>query len=532
MSSLFLALLLILAGPSWAAPLPPSPSIPGEVLVGLRPQRPGEPRLPESYAAVSATVLGRLAALDVDRLRLPEGADAAAALARLSADPRVRYAEPHLRVRALALANPPGDTLYARAAQWYLGQVAADRAYDAWRRGAVACQTTITVAVLDTGLGSSLHQDLGGQVVPGYSFVYDSASTADLEGHGTFVSGLIAAKPDPSGGAGSGMLGVGFAFVKVMPVQVLDASGNGDVYDTAQGMVYAADRGARVLNLSEGLYLRSGALEDAVRYAYTRGCVLVAAAGNDDGPATYPAAFPQVVSVGALDRAGRKTWYSNFGRLDLSAPGGDGLSSCAGSFTDIAPGSDPCLQAGLNSEIVSTSLLSNRYITMFGTSFACPLVAGAAALLLAQDPSRNPGEVLRLLSQSADPTAEGEGFQPRAGWGRLNVYRALMGAVATRSVLPALKLYNWPNPFNPSRDALTHFSFALGQPGDATLRLYDMAGDLVWQRALTAGQTVAGLNSVDWDGRNGAGREAANGVYRLVLTCGQGRAVHYVAVLR
>jgi subtilisin family serine protease len=258
--------------------------------------------------------------------------------------------------------------------------------------------------------------------------------------------------------------------------------------------------------------------------------VVVAAAGNhntgESAAVSYPAAFSSVVSVAALSSSNLPAYYSNGGKIDLSAPGGDGV--------DFSCGCGPMPPFCADQEILGACITSSSdHQKGAGTSFACPMVSAAAALLLAQDPGRDPSEVLRLLEETTDPTALGSGYSPGAGWGRLNLYRALSsGEGGLNAVGPPLKVYNWPNPFSPSRQNSTHLTFLLSGPQSVSLTLYDMGGDKVFHWDLDASQTHQGINFLDWDGRNGAGVMVASGVYSLVLRAGSGSGRTNVAVLK
>jgi subtilisin family serine protease len=303
-------------------------------------------------------------------------------------------------------------------------------------------------------------------------------------------------------------------------------------------MQWAVDHGARVLNMSFASDTRTDTLEQAVNYAFNHGCLPVAASGNDSTGAYYPAAYPQVLSVGALDRAGNRAYYSNFGRVELSAPGGTGNNYC---------GPVPCppvavglglipvaIPAGMSTEIIGASNYSDDgYGAWDGTSFAAPMVAAAAALLFAQDPGRSPLDVQAILESTADPTALGAGYHAETGWGRLNVYRALTAGNSQTNVLGTdLKVYNWPNPFNPDKEGGTQLTFILEKPADATLRVLDASGELLIEKKVSQSQTRAGLNYSRWDGKNGAGVTAASGVYILIVEADGKRGKNRIAVLK
>jgi type VII secretion-associated serine protease mycosin len=277
--------------------------------------------------------------------------------------------------------------------QWALPKT---RTTDAWPQSTGA---GVTVAVIDTGVDAG-HPDLAGQVLPGIDFVTDTQGVStDPNGHGTHVAGIIAALTDNS-------LGVAAVApdAKILPVRVLDAAGNGYASDAAAGVVYAADHGADVINLSFGSATRSGTLSAAIDYARDQGVVVVAAAGNGrakGSPVTYPAADPGVIAVAATDSSDKIASYSSMGNyIDVAAPGSD---------------------------IVSTYPAGTGYATMFGTSMAAAHVAGIAALVISHQPGLTPDEVDAAISGYAvdlGPRGRDRDF----GNGRVDAAAALAGA--------------------------------------------------------------------------------------------------------
>ena len=194
------------------------------------------------------------------------------------------------RVReAEATPNDPGYD-----GQWSLRRIGWDDVY-----GTVNPKGSAIVAVLDTGVDAA-HADLAGRLVPGRSLLPGSEPTSDPNGHGTAMAGIIAAGTDN----GSGIAGIGFDGVKVMPVTVLDADGLGQDSDIIEGIVWAVDHGADVINLSFSNPGYSSALQAAVDYAWDHDVVVVAATGNDGSSApTYPAGDRGVVGVSNTNRA-------------------------------------------------------------------------------------------------------------------------------------------------------------------------------------------------------------------------------------
>jgi subtilisin family serine protease len=326
------------------------------IVVGLRP------------GALAATALDAADAVQVGavpRLRVVvvrvAPAHRSAALRALRRSRAVRYAEPLRRLQALAdVAPDPG-----RPQQWGLDAIGADAAW-AVTRGA-----GVVVAVVDTGVAPA--PDLDGRLLPGWNAIARSDDAADDNGHGTHVAGTVA----EVGGNGLAESGVA-PEASILPVKVLDSTGAGSDADVAAGIVWAADHGARIINLSLGGSQPSTVLADGVAYARSRGVLIVAAAGNDGGAVGVPARLAGVVAVGAVDSNRVRAPFSAGGRaLDLVAPGVDILQQTldgAGGYADRS---------------------------WSGTSMASPQVAGVAALALAAGRAKTATGLARLLTRTA-----------------------------------------------------------------------------------------------------------------------------------
>jgi subtilisin family serine protease len=283
-------------------------------------------------------------------------ADAAAAVALLNSQPSVEAADVSTVVRPLGATYGPqqyGNTMLRS---------------EAARAGVDNPLSDVVVAVVDTGVYR--HPELASALMPGHNFT-DSpggvSDTTDREGHGTHVAGTIAAD------AGSGVEGIAYG-ARILPVKVLGDNGSG--YDSwvANGILWAADHGADVINMSLGGAGYSSIEESAVAYARSKGVTVIAAAGNDNSSATFsPAALPGVVAVSAVDQNRAKAWFSNYGSyVDVAAPGVDILST----YND------------------------NWFVYMSGTSMASPHVAGVAALIKAAAPGLTPDQVEQVLYAS------------------------------------------------------------------------------------------------------------------------------------
>ena len=359
----------------------------------------------------------------------------------------VSYVEPIQRTRRLAFT--PNDPLAKK--QWYLGAI---RAFDTWPVWPIRPSLgSVKVAVIDSGIDGS-HPEFEDRIDDAVSFV-DKSPRTDSVGHGTFVAGLIAAEVNNS----TGIAGIGFP-ARLLVAKVVRADGTISPEAEARAIRWAADRGARVINLSVAA-LRDpedpasdqfSALEaDAVEYAVGKGAVVVAAVGNSDGApkvpwryASYPAALPHVIGVGAAARDGSVPDFSNRDLFynDLVAPGTEILSTVPRELPADRPACSGYSTCG-----------PDDFRRGEGTSFAAAEVSAAAAVLLAQRPELDSGQVAALLERSAtDLTPDGgckrctAGRDDTSGWGLLDLASAVRGVGGE---LPA-------DAYEPNDDAGTH----------------------------------------------------------------------------
>lgn len=285
---------------------------------------------------------------------LERGTDVRSAVEALRASGRFAFVEPDYERNVLGFAE--ADPY--RPFQWNLYSLDAESAWG------YATGTGTLVAVVDTGVAAG-GQDGLTQLLPGYDFVSGDTDPTDDNGHGTMVAGIIG--QESMNGVGT----AGLAFnASILPVKVLDADGAGSVSTVLEGIQYAMDQGADVINLSLGSSTPSYAEAEMIRAAWAAGAFVVAAAGNEAGAVSYPAAYPEAVAVAATDRADAVTSYSNQGpEIDLAAPGGD-------------------LTADLDNDGWVDGILAETLEETWGvyvgegTSFAAPQVAAAAALLM------------------------------------------------------------------------------------------------------------------------------------------------------
>ncbi|MCB0878428.1 MAG: S8 family serine peptidase [Thermoleophilia bacterium] len=279
----------------------------------------------------------------------------------------------------------PNDTFLSQ--QWALATIGAEGAWD-FTRGAGT-----TIAVLDTGV-DYIHPDLSGHVDLGHDFVDNDDDPMDVQGHGTHVAGIAAATQ----GDGFGVSGVA-PEARILAVRVLDADGAGNYSQVAQGITYAVDKGATVINLSLGGDEQSEVLHAALDYAAASGAIVTCAAGNEGSTRLgYPASYDSCLSVGATDVTDSHAPFSNAGPgLDVSAPGVQVLSSVMGGSHD----------------------------SWDGTSMASPHVAGLAALLKSQGLSQR--EVIDTILGTAHDLGA-PGYDTTFGAGRIDVAAAVQAA--------------------------------------------------------------------------------------------------------
>jgi subtilisin family serine protease len=405
--------------------------VPGEVIVGFR-AAPTQLRAASVLAGLEAQaveeldVCGRVGTTLL--VRVAAGQEEPA-LELLRADPNVAYAERNGIVQAaqeegdgvlpaeLAGVEIPyaiNDPLYAPD-QWDMQRSNFSRAWQL-----LASQgkpvTPVRVAVVDSGVAFS-HPDLAGRLLPGYNYVSPGQPPDDDYGHGTHIAGTIAALTNN----GLGIVG-GAVNVEILPLKVLGATGNGTFLNLASAICDAADQGARVINLSVQFAAYDSLIASAVDYAYEKGALLVAAAGNAPRSAYscflyYPAKYPNVIAVGALTVDNVRASYSCTGpELDIAAGGGDFVSLGGVPVVSTWPAA---IAGGCSPGVIAANA---AYCGKVGTSMAAPHVSAAAALLWSLRPTLTQQQVEAALKGTARPL----GLPPyEVGAGLLDVAAAL-----------------------------------------------------------------------------------------------------------
>ncbi len=338
-----------------------------------------------------ASIINEFNHLNLQVVRVPEG-EVRKQIEAYRNNPDVIYAEPDYILSADESPDDPGYT-----SQWGLTTVQASQAWDV-----TPGSPDIKIAILDTGIDQD-HEDLAAKIVNNVNFS-TAADFDDHVGHGTHVAGIASAITNN----GLGVAGVG-RNSSLLNVKVLDDTGNGRDSDVAAGIIWAADNGAKVINLSLGGDNPSSALEDAVDYAWGKGAVIVAAAGNNGNSSyRYPAYYTNCISVAATNQNDNWASFSNYGTwVDVAAPGVQIYST----FPNH-----------------SNSAATLNYGSLSGTSMATPFVSGLAALLWNTTYGANNSTVVSRIENSAD---EISGTGTYWKYGRINCLESVQTGVPT-----------------------------------------------------------------------------------------------------
>jgi subtilisin family serine protease len=399
-----------------------------------------------------------------------------------------------LATAASAAAFTPSDPLVSK--QWFIQD---DHAFDAWAEPPTTL-APVKVAVVDSGVDCSL-PDFQGRLLDARSFV-GGDPCIDSEGHGTFVAGQIAANLDTQG-----IVGIAYTS-QLLVAKVVKSDGTIPLAAEAAAIRWAADSGARVINLSLGGVrdpvhpnrdTYSSLEAKAVAYAYSKGAVLVAAVGNGDEAASqpwpyasYPAALPHVIGVSALTRQGAVPDYSNRDPVynDIAAPGSGIFSTLPRALTAERP---QCVDQGYS------DCGTDDYRNPEGTSFAAPQVTAAAAILFALAPTLTNAQVAAILEHSAADVNASNGcarcaqsHDPFSGFGRLDVAKAV---AALAGPLPASDRYET----NDNAGAQAHTVWGKRVTLNATVDFYDDPVD-VYRVSLSGHERLTAKLLGGWPG--------------------------------
>ncbi|MHA7579469.1 S8 family peptidase [Paenibacillus vandeheii] len=290
----------------------------------------------------------------------------------------IEHAEPNYYLQS---SFSPNDPFFPY--QYNLQKINAPAAWDISQSN-----RSVKIAIIDTGVQLN-HPELAGKILPGYDYVDYDNIPEDGNGHGTHVAGIAASITNN----GVGIAGAA-PLASIVPLRVLDNNGQGTTGNVGNGLVYAANNGIQVVNLSLGGPTGEAFLQAAVQYAWDRGAVIIAAAGNDNTSyPIVPASYPNVIAVASTNPSDLKSNFSNYGSwVDMAAPGDSILST----------------------------YLGGSYAYLSGTSMAAPHVAGVAALLAAQ--GKTNAQIRDALCFASDPVS-GSGIYWT--YGRLNAYQSL-----------------------------------------------------------------------------------------------------------
>lgn len=339
---------------------------------------------PASFNVMLVEGMPHLRKNDLFVVQLPEEVSYDAKLKELKDEQGILNAEPDYIVEDAAAAVTK-DPLSKD--QWYLSKIQLSKA---WTINKGSADTTI--AVVDSGVNAS-HLDLKDRVLKGYDFVSGlNNGHRDELGHGTHVAGIIAANVNDIGIAGIDQ------GAKVLPVKAMGKKGTGTLSNVIDGLYYAIEQDADIINMSYVIKEENGMLEEVLWKAYDKGIVLIASSGNKGTEEQmYPGSYKHVINVGATDRKDKRAEFSNYGTwLDMAAPGDD---------------------------ILSTHFKGD-YQFDSGTSFSAPIVSGIAGLTVAEHPEWTPDEVRWALESGADKTGDYE-WEYDFGYGRANALNTL-----------------------------------------------------------------------------------------------------------
>ncbi|RFU63974.1 S8 family serine peptidase [Peribacillus glennii] len=425
---------------------------------------------PDAEPALKRKILQGISAQELDStingftlVSVPSGSDLTALSRKLLKNRAVELVEPNYEIKS---TFKPTDPAFGK--QWYLNKISMPASWDITKGTA-----GVTVAVVDGGF-SMVHPDLKGRFVHPYNAVTGETKLPSGD-HATHVSGIIGASMNRIGTAGIA------PSVKIMPVNVFlgDAA---DSYWVADGIRYAVDSGADIINLSLTTDVYSSVLDHAVKYAASKGVVVVAAAGNSHSSKKfYPAALDSVIGVSAVDSKDQLAPFSNYGSyIDFSAPG---------------------------VKIYST-ISQGRYAMMDGTSMASPVVSGVSALILSKNPFLKPAETMQILKKSAVDLGTKE-RDNKFGYGRVDAYNALQNTPSPMSTVSlSAKTF--------IEDGKNQLDISFSAHKNTYVSLYVKDGKgrivkkLIWNKAWSGGKV-----SYHWNGKLDTGAYAPSGTYKI-----------------
>jgi len=319
-------------------------------------------------------------------------------LDRLASDPRVEHSEPAYLAHALFI---PNDPMYKE--QWGITRIGSESAWN------MTCGRGSTIAMLDTGIATHLSDFAETKFLTGYNFADNNEDTNDRQSHGSHTAATVAESTSNNIG------GAGIAYcATILPVKVLGDNGSGSLYNVAEGIRWAADQRANIINMSLGAHVKSDIIEDAVNYALDHGSVVVASNGNSGGSIGWPAAYPGVIAVSAIDNRDHIADFSSRGpETVISGPGVDILQITVG-------------EGGKG----------EQYVKYSGTSMSAPGISGVGAMIVSMGVNK-PDAVKAILQSSAEDIGLDSDEQ---GAGMVRADRAVRSIIFTHTLLRLLGL--------------------------------------------------------------------------------------------
>jgi thermitase len=559
--------------------------VPGEVLIRFNNDAQSSDRDRVLAVGASRMPVGQ----NIYKMKLAPGEDVLKTVESLRGSSGVSYVQPNYKYYALGSCPIPTsstDQYYSAPYNWPLTIIQAPQAWSSAVWPSCPPGAGVTVAVLDTGI-SRINPDLRTVPMIGYnaicalneedpscacsSSITESAgvtTTLDDFGHGTWVSGIIAATwnggavTTESGcvvGSTTGMAGLAGGAV-IMPIKVLDCTGSGSSDAIAAGINYAVAHGAKVLSLSLG-GSNDPFEQEVINNALAAGCVVVAASGNESNlpnslaQLDYPAGYPGVIAVGASDQNDHVAFYSNGGEgvdgklLDLVAPGGFDAPITTQNFavnaaecifsTFVCPLPNAAVTDGGFMVFGPGAGTDSNYGLAAGTSGATPFVSATAALLFSLNPTWTNTQVSQQIINNTDSLDGNSGWNSESGYGRLNVYKALSSSLGAGQTTTYVKTFNSPNPFYVDAQLDTNITLVMNQPESVELTIYDTSGEIVLNKNYASSQLNSNPNNpqyksfyIAWDGKNGSGQKVKTGIYFYTVNVGGKISHNKIAVIQ
>jgi len=399
----------------------------------------------------------------------------------------VAYAEPDYLMPIAASPNDPG-----LSSQWYHTAVHSQAAWDITTGAG-----SVIVAVCDTGVDTT-HADLAANILlPGYNSADGTSNIAPVADHGTAVAGIIGAVGN------NGIGGAGVAWhVKILPVRVSNnADGSAWCSDMASGIDWAADQGAKAINLSYDVTGCPNTINAAAQYAQAKGAATFVAAGNSSvnlSATSFPTTHAFIL-VGATDSSGQRASFSNYGTsIDLVAPG----------VSIYAP------------------LPGNTYAYGSGTSFSAPISAGIAALLFSLSSAWTPDQIKLFMLATAQPVGVMNGYGQVDASSALSAAKTVLdggpmpslpgtpGAATSQGLSDLSAMLVYPNPWRSDRHSSVPVVFG-SLTADSTVKIFTLSGYLVKTMSPVSG-------NASWDLKNDSGEMVASGIYLYSVTDSHG----------